>query len=184
MTTLSLAHKLGMVPHHSYLRQLARQHGLVTEQDLIREAVARGCFHFLQSDRPPEKSVSEELFSNEQLALAMLTVANPYDPWLLRVGAMMLSHPDNDAAELARYARYERSQCVVRAIAEAGLKYEPHHEFWPRLLADLPQGVAPRNGVLPHHSRFVSIPGKTGPGTMGKPVWLRPARPASLGYAA
>jgi hypothetical protein len=184
MVAETLAHKLNSVPHVSCLRQIAKLHGLSTEKDLIDESVARGCFHFLQSDQPPARKVEEDAFSNEQLAIAMLTIANPYDLWLLRAGAMMLSHSRNDFRQIVRYARHERSEAVVRCIAEAGLRYEPDNEFWTQLLRELPPTAAIKEGVLPHHSRYVSIPGKIGPGKMGKPVWLRPRNLTSLGYAA
>ena len=72
---------------------------------------------------------------------------------------------------------------MVRAIAEAGRRYEPELPFWITLLADLPPSPLPRSGVLPHHSRYVSMPGLVGPRTQGKAVWLRPRKLKVLGYA-
>lgn len=184
MKVPTLAQKLGTTTHWSCLRHEARRFGLESEADLIEEAVARGCFHFLQSDTPPRSRVSESEFPNEKLALAMLTLANPYDPWLIRVGVMLLSHPNNDCQKIAIYAKHERSESVVREIALAGRRYEPETPFWQELLNLLPESPAPREGILPHHSRYVSIPGKIGPGKMGAPVWLRPRKLTSLGYAA
>lgn len=184
MKTPTLAQKLGTTTHWSCLRHEARKYGLHTEKDLIREAVARGCFHFLQADQPPSSQVSEAEWPNEKLALAMLTISNPYDPWLIRAGAMLLSHPANNASQIALHTRHERSETVIRDIALAGRRYEPENVFWEELLRLLPEAPAPQDGVLPHHSRYVSIPGKIGPGKMGKPVWLRPRKLAALGYAA
>ncbi len=185
MQSDTLARKLGTTTHLSFLRQRARRLGLVKEKDLIDEAVARGCFHFIQADRPPAQKVVEDAFSNEELALTLLSIANPYDPWMIRVGAMMLSHPGNDVGEIIRCTRYERSEAVVRHIALAGTRYEPENDFWKKLADALtPSASMPAEGVLPHHSRYVSIPGKIGPGKMGKPVWLRPVKAVSLGYAA
>ena len=181
---MTLASKLGMAPHLSLLRRAARRHGLVTERDLLDEAVARGCFHFLQSEQPPKSKVREDAFSNEQLAVAMLSVANPWDQWLLRAGAMLLSDPTNDAKRLADYAKWERCELVVRSVAAAGQRYEPNNPFWAQLLDRLPPDAVVNDGILPHHSRYVSIPGKIGPGKMGNPVWLRPKRLPTLGYAA
>jgi hypothetical protein len=182
--TETLAHKLGITTHVSCLRHTAKLLGLVTEKDLMDEAVARGCFHFIQADKPPAQKVSEDAFSNEELALALLGIANRYDPWMIRVGAMMLSHSGNEVKNVVRYAKYERSEVVVRDIALAGLRYEPENSYWRELADALPTTQEPKEGVLPHHSRYVSIPGKIGPGKMGKPVWLRPIKAASLGYAA
>src|SRR4051812_6207882 len=109
MNTVTLARKLGMTEHLSCLRQTARRYGLQTPRDLMDEALARGCFHYLQSHDPRAQRVSEADFSNEQLALALLSIANPYDPLQIRMGAMMPGAEDNDPATLARYARDERS---------------------------------------------------------------------------
>lgn len=185
MEPVTLAYKLGTTTHLSCLRQSARRVGLVTEKDLIDEAVARGCFHYMQHmGHPPTQRVGEKVFSNEQLALALLTIANPYEPWLIRLGAMMLSHPGNDVHKLALYAKYERSEVIVREIALAGLRYEPENSFWSELLALLPPTAPPKSGILPHHSRFVSMPGLIGPKKYGPTTWLRPVKIAGLGYAA
>jgi hypothetical protein len=183
MTTETLARKLGTTEHLSCLRQTARRYGLRTPKDLMDEAVARGCFHYLQSHEPPHQRVSETEFSNEQLALALLSIANPYDPWQIRIGAMMLGAEGNNPATVARNAVYERSESVVCNIARAALRYEPENPFWKQLLAALPNVPDVREGILPHHTRFVSMPGLIGPGKMGKPVWLRPRKIKSLGYA-
>lgn len=186
MEPVTLARKLGTTTHLSCLRQTAKRFGLVTENDLIDEAVARGCFHYMQHiGHPPAQRVSEAEFSNEKLALALLSIANPYEPWLIRVGAMLLSHPGCDVRKLALYAKYERSEVIVREIALAGIRYEPENEYWKQLLALLPETAPPKSGVMPHHTRFVSIPGIVGPNRKtGATTWLRPHKPAGLGYAA
>lgn len=180
---MTLARKLGTTEHLSCFRQIARRHGLLTAQDLVDEAVARGCFHYMRTHEPPPQRVSEKDFSNEQLALALLSIANAYDPWQIRVGVMMLSANGNNPIKLARYAVYERSESVIRSIALSGVRYEPHNEFWKQLLAALPKCGDLREDVLPHHTRFVSMPGLIGPGKMGSSVWLRPRKIKSLGYA-
>ena len=184
MQVPTLASKLGMAPHLSLLRWVARKHGLATETDLLDEAVARGCFHFMRAAKPPVIRVAEADLSYEALAVAMLSVANPWDQWLIRAGAMLLSHPENDVHRLAVYARWERCESIVRSVAESGARYEPMNPFWKELLDLLPDAVDCPDGVLPHHSRYVSIPGKIGPGKMGSPVWLRPKQVSALGYAA
>jgi hypothetical protein len=181
--TETLAQKLGTRALSSPLLLKAEELGLHGPKALMNEAVARGCFHYLQGRTPPQQQVSLETFSNAELAIALLTSANPYDPWLIRIGAMMLGAEDNDPAEVVRLAVLEGSEQVVRSIAEAGARYEPHVAFWKTLLALLPDTLPPRSGVLPHHSRYVSMPGLTGPRTHGKAVWLRPAKLKAFGYA-
>ena len=161
----------------------ARRLGLATPDDLVEEAIARGCFHYMQAHQPPAQRVSEAQFSNEELALALLTIANPYDPQMIRVGAMMLGAEGNDPKKLARQALYERSECVVRFIAEAAKRYEPDNEFWNELLNALPDSPVASSDVMPHHTRYVSMPGLIAPRTFGKPTWLRPLKIKALGYA-
>ncbi|MBE7495510.1 MAG: hypothetical protein HS117_11220 [Verrucomicrobiaceae bacterium] len=185
MQTETLAHKLGFTTPVSRLREVAKRFGLVTEDDLVEEAVARGCFHFMQRlGHPPAQRVAESDFSNEELAIALLSIANRYEPWLIRVGAMLLGHPGNEAEKLAHLAVSEQSEAVVREIASAGARYEPQTRFWSELLSLLPEAEPLKSGVMPHHTRFVSIPGLIGPKTYGLVKWLRPQKPAGLGYAA
>ncbi|MFN0078471.1 MAG: hypothetical protein ACKVY0_18595 [Prosthecobacter sp.] len=183
MQTETLAQKLGTRGHGSRLLLKAQQAGLHGPQALLDEAIARGCFHYLQGRTPPLQRVSLEALSNMELALALLTPANLYDPWLIRVGAMMQGAEGNDPAQIAQLAVDEGCEQVVRAIAEAGVRYEPDAAFWKTLLDLLPPSLALKPGVLPHHSRYVSTPGLTGPRTRGKAVWLRPAKLKAFGYA-
>ncbi|MBK8092134.1 MAG: hypothetical protein IPK32_09185 [Verrucomicrobiaceae bacterium] len=185
MQTETLAQKLGFATPVSRLREVAKRFGLVTEKDLIDEAVARGCFHYMQQiGHPPIQRVSETEFSNEELAIALLSVSNNYEPWLIRVGAMLLSHPGNQTDKLSQLAKQEQSESVLREIALAGDRYEPETAFWKELLSLLPETPPLKSGVLPHHTRFVSMPGLIGPKTYGLTKWLRPQKPAGLGYAA
>lgn len=183
MQTETLAQKLGTRALRSPLLLKAEELGLHGPKGLMDEAVARGCFHYLQGRTPPQQQVNLEAFSNAELAIALLTAANPYDPWLIRIGAMMLGAEDNDPAEIARLATDEGSEQVIRAISEAGARYEPEVAFWKALLTLLPDTLPPPSGVMPHHSRFVSMPGLTGPRTRGKTIWLRPAKLKAFGYA-
>ena len=154
-------------------------HGPVEWQD---EAVARGCFHYLQGRTPPQQRVSEEAFSNEELALVLLGTANAPDPWLIRLGAMLLGAETNDPKRIAQLATLEGCIPVVRAIAEAATRYEPELPFWKTLLMELPSSTPPP-GVMPHHSRYVSQTGLIAPRVHGKAVWLRPRKVKALGYA-
>lgn len=180
----TLAQKLGTHEHGSPLLLKAQQAGLHGPQELVDEAIARGCFHYLQGRTPPSQRVSLAALSNTELALALLTPANLYDPWLIRVGAMMLGAEGNDPAQIAQLAASEGCEQVVRAIAEAGMRYEPDAAFWNTLLDLLPPASPLKPGVMPHHSRYVSTPGLTGPRTRGKTVWLRPAKLKAFGYAS
>jgi hypothetical protein len=168
------------VESDSPLRSKAQLLGLCGPAEWADEAIARGCFHYLQGRTPPSQRVSEEAFSNEELALVLLGTA--HDPWHIRLGAMLLGTKTNDPKRIARLASAESCASAVRAIAEAAVRYEPDLPFWSTLLAELPPGSPPL-GVMPHHSRYVSLPGLIAPRTQGKAVWLRPKKIRTLGYA-
>ncbi|MEQ1854497.1 MAG: hypothetical protein ABMA01_23245, partial [Chthoniobacteraceae bacterium] len=53
--------------------------------------------------------------------------------------------------------------------------FEPESPFWGRLLAILPPSSAPKEGVLPHPTRFVSTTGYVrGVGPKIVTQWERP----------
>src|SRR6266581_4515156 len=45
---------------------------------------------------------------------------------------------ENDPEKIARLAKHERCESVVRYVAEAGRRFEPNNRFWQRLLSLLP----------------------------------------------
>lgn len=188
MTTL--AEKLGIPAHHSLLLQKAREVGLHDASALIGLAVLRGCQHYRGGPEPvPAEPPSHAAFSNEELAVALLSPCLPYSPRTVRVGAQMLSGLSNQPRRLALLARKERAEDVVRHVAAAGRQTEPHEPFWGELLAALPPVASLRTvfpaGVLPHPSRFRTETGLTDPSnpvTHGGPqtVWLRPTPPPAV----
>lgn len=183
VTTESQPSKLEQTENETPLQKKARRLGLHGAEEWRDEAIARGCFHYLQGRTPPKQRVSEDVFSNEELALVLLGTANTHDPWLIRLGAMLLGALSNDPRQIAQLASSEGCAPVVRAIAEAALRYEPELPFWSMLLKQLPTTPPLQPGLLPHHSRYVSLPGLVAPRTQGKAVWLRPCKAKSLGYA-
>jgi len=130
---------------------------------------------------PDPPSVDESQFSNEELAIALLSPTHPYSPHTIRLGAAMLGAEANSTAMLTSLAMVERCEMVVRYIAKAGLQFEPDSPFWHQLLENLPETREPEEGVLPHPTRFVSMTGFTrvGPGIVT--VWIRPR--ADLAFA-
>lgn len=185
MTTL--AKRLGAPIHHSLLLRKAGRLGLHGAPALIGLAVARGCFHYQGGPQPvPSSLPSHVAFSDEELAVALLSPSLPYQPRAIRVGAQMLGSRSNQPLRLALLARRERAEKVVRHIATAGQQTEPQESFWQELLAALPTASVLRAtippGVLPHPSRFRIEAGLVPaliPASGDKPavVWLRPLRP-------
>ena len=181
MSTETLAHRLGTTTHVSPLLMKARRLGLRVPEDLCTLAVQRGCRHYWQGTEPEGELVPQAKLSNAELALALLTIAAPYDPHMIRCGAAMLSASGNDPATLACLAAWERSEAVVRYVAECGSGYEPENPFWSELLGLLPPALPPKPGVLPHPTRFVAMNGyERGVGRKITTEWQRPQkRPAA-----
>jgi len=174
---VTLASKLGTTAHISLLLKSAAKYGLRTLHDFHILTVQRGCRHYWQGDEPAGELVSEKDFSNEELAIAMLSVAQPYDPHLIRCGAAMLGAKGNSPEKLAFLATKERCEQVVRYIAEAGRHFEPENAFWTTLLQLLPDALPVRDGVLPHPTRFVAMTGyQRGVGKKIQSEWQRPQR--------
>ena len=174
MKTITLAEKLGMTTHISPLLQKAARLGL-GPGELQTLAVQRGCIHYSTGEEPAQKLATEDQFSNEELAIALLCVALPYDPRSIRCGAAMLGSESNSPAQLAQLAIQEMSIVPVRHVAEAGRKFEPDNLFWKDLIEALPAAaVMPVSGVLLHPTRFVTMTGFTrkGPGLVVE--WQRP----------
>ena len=174
----TLAAKLGTTTHLSALLRKADRLGL-GQRELEILAVQRGCRHYANGSEPAEPLASRENFSNEELAIALLSTALPYDPHSIRCGAAMLGAKGNNLARLARLAVLERSVNSVRYVAEAGRRFEPECLFWQELLQLLPQTSPPRSGIFPHPTRFVAMTGFTrrGPGLVVE--WQRPAEPGA-----
>jgi hypothetical protein len=173
MDTPTLATKLGTTTHLSPLLQKARRLGLGPDELQIL-AAQRGCRHYSNGSEPEQSLALERDFSNEELAIALLSTALPYDPHSIRCGAAMLGAAGNNPRRLARMAVMERCITPVRHVAEAGQRYEPENNFWKELLTALPGTPLPPSGVLPHPTRFVAMTGFTrrGPGLVVE--WQRP----------
>lgn len=175
MEAPTLAEKLGTTSHLPTLLQKARRLGL-GPRELEVLAAQRGCRHYSNGTEPANPLATEEEFSNEELAIALLSPALRYDPHSIRCGAAMLGAEGNDPDRLARLALLERCEQIVRYVAEAGRRFEPDNSFWVRLIEGLPPTPPPLSGVLPHPTRFVAMTGFTrnGPGLVVE--WQRPKR--------
>lgn len=173
VNTPTLAEKLGAIAHLSPLLRKARRLGL-DASGLERLAIQCGCDYYHEGEPLPPLEISPGHFSNEELAMALLNPALHYHPQTLRLGAAMLGAEGNDPELLAYLSALERSEAVVRYVAEAGKRFEPQNEFWRRLLALLPASPAPNSAVVPHPTRFVAMTGITRRGVETVTQWIRP----------
>jgi len=175
----TLAEHLGSTPHLSPLLHKLRRLGLSAPDGLLRLAVRRGCTHYAPPDYDtvPTHEPGRERLSDLELAIALCSAAQQYNPVLVRCAAQLLGADGISAAALVRLARMERCESVIRHIAQAGAKADVGRElFWHEVLSQLPARDTPRAGVLPHSSRFMVQAGLTGPKRAGaaRQIWLRP----------
>lgn len=176
MNTPTLGDKLGLSPRVSPLLRKAAALGLPDAEALEALAVARGCGHYWYPQILVSPDVAESLFSNEELAIALLSPGLPYSPRSIRLGASMLGAEGNRIDTLASLGRDEGCELAIRYIAQSAIEFEPNNAFWPELLGQVPAtGEAP-DGVFPHPTRFVSMTGITRAGVGRVAVWLRPLK--------
>lgn len=175
----NLAKRLGTTAHLSPLMQKAKRLGVHTPEDLEHLAIARGLSYFGRIDPASDASNRVPMpdlghFSNEELAIALLSPSLPYSLNRIRMGAAMLGANDVSAEIVLRLARLERSETIVRHIAESAARVEPDNPLWQTLLRRLPthQPLAP--DILPHPSRFVAMSGLDRSGRNLRMQWIRP----------
>lgn len=156
MSGTTLARKLKLAPHLSLLRRKAKRLGLQQPEDWIALAVDRGCFHYANGRKAAAISLAE--LSNEELIALLLSVANRYDPILIRVGAQLLSAPSTNIDFLVKLCQQENALCPLAWIAKAGGESEPNNPFWKELNRELhcvgTRALVFPEAVLPHPSRF------------------------------
>ena len=177
---MTLASKLGTVPHISPLLRKLATHGLKTPEEMAACAVSRGCLHY--ANMPKWKDIqplSTPKIINEELAIGLLSPCHPYDPLFIRIGAQLLSAPQSNPKTLVSIARMERCLPTLKYIAICGNETEPENPFWNAILETLPisdhsQPEFPKSRI--HISRFRTETGITNPfkPNLPKTVWLRP----------
>jgi len=152
--------------------------GLGTPRRMAALAVKRGCRHYgtYADSSVPMDTLASAALTDEELAIALLCPANPYDPVLIRIGAQVLSAPHCKPEKLVHLAIQEKCTSVLRHIAECGNATEPDEPFWHVLLENLPVGAPIPDGVMPHPSRFRIESGISNPRRTLEPRvrWLRP----------
>lgn len=177
----TIAQNLGQTAHLSPLLHKAKRLGLNSADDLLKLAVERGCKHYAPSDYRPGQVCEPGLaaFSDAELAIALISGAQRYDPLYIRCAAQLMGAPHMDPSAVCRLALMERCSTVLRHIARAGYENDKERtSFWGDILQRLPISQPVKAGILPHSSRFQSITGLVNPRHPGIPraVWLRPAR--------
>jgi hypothetical protein len=180
----TLANRLGTTFHLSPLLMKAKRLGFVSPEDLEKLAVLRGLRYYdpfgdsianLTGQAGVPNLHRDDIFTNEELAVALLSPAIPYSMQRLRMGAAIMAADGNDPKTIARLAKWERSESIVRHIASCGHQVEPNHPFWSQLLEALPESPPYPADTLPHRTRFVAMTGITRAGKEPLMQWIRPS---------
>ena len=177
-----LASRLGTTAHLSPLLHKAKRLGLGCPEYLEHVAVARGLGYFGRLPSSAGGRESEfgpslpdpDQFSNEELAIALMSPALPYSIIPLRMAAGMLGADAISVDKILRLARQERCETIVRYIAECAFRVEPEHPLWTSLMEKLPPVPSLAPDILPHPSRFVAMSGITRAGRQTSAIWIRP----------
>lgn len=162
-----------------------RRIGLVHPEDFEKLAVLRGCLYYDVHNRASlvreetDPHVSRLDFSNEELAIALLSPCFPKSLMRQRMGAAMLSAPGIDAETLIRLAAVEGCEALLRHIASCGAEVEPDNAFWKALLEGSQDEEGIREG-MPHPTRFVEMTGMDRDGVGIKRRWVRPVESLAL----
>lgn len=181
-----MAEVFDSTPHRSLLLRRLGRLGLGTPERLLDLAVLRGCSHYQRGQESEEvEDPGEAEVSNEQLAVALCSAAQVYNPHLIRCAVQLLSAPDVDFAALVHLARQERCLLFLITAAQAAQgDVEEVEGPWQSLL-ELPMAHGSRisSGRLPHASRFMVLPGRGRSGRMRSPRWLRrDPRPSAVAH--
>lgn len=177
-----LAHKMGTTAHLSPLLQKAQRLGVRDPRDLESIALKRGLRYFglpgnqedEASKKPTMGAEDASLFTNEELAIALINPAAPYSLNRIRMAGALMAEEGISAVQIVRLARLERCEITVRHIAKCGATVEPMNPFWQSLLKHLPTETPANPDVLPHISRFVAMSGITRNGRQSTMQWIRP----------
>lgn len=178
----TLAQRLGTSTHLSPLLQKARRLGAHDSRDLESIALARGLRYFGRPGSPqdgkreqsPIPALDHSLFTNEELAIALINPAAPYSLTRIRMAAAVMAAEGVSPDEIILLAGRERCESIVRHIARCGNTVEPENPFWKTLLENLPDTPPASPDILPHISRFVALSGITRNGMRNTMQWIRP----------
>jgi len=174
MTTLNQS--LHQTSHQSSLVRKAGRLGFLDIESLIQLAVLRGCTHYQNVIQGvPVHDPGQSILSNEELVALLLHGNYRYEPTAVRCAAQLIKSDLIDPERIGFLAIKERCVVPLRHIALNGKKHDSGaRDFWQDILAVLGDGdEEPTEGILPHVSRFMIIPGIQR-GKIQPAKWLAP----------
>lgn len=168
-----LAERMGMTAHISPLLQKARRLGLSQPADLEQLALTRGLSYF---GKPTVMTqISIELFSNEELAVALICPSAPYSINRIRMAAALLAGNSISPRKIIKLAQQERCEPIIKHISKCGMMIEPDRAPWKQLYEAMPDKPIMDIDVLPHVTRFTTLNGLSRDGARNVSQWVRPA---------
>lgn len=177
--TSTLATRLGTTVHRSLLLHRLASLGLGDANAIAAAASSRGLDYYSAGEESQSFSTAElSKVSHEELVVALVHSSLPWEPQRFRLAAALMASPGVSANRLANLAIQERVVAVIAEIARSGRHAEPENAFWAELLSMLPEHAPVPAGVMPHPSRYMVIPGRTGPRATGPARWVRPRKPS------
>lgn len=96
---------------------------------LLKVAVERGAKHY-QRDFDPALPPDNPEISDEEIGIALCLGQMPYEPWMIRAAAQLLSSPRVEPQHLVRLAEMERVEPVFLHIAAACARVDEAMESW------------------------------------------------------
>lgn len=141
--------------------------------ELQRLAVQRGCSYYDDGVSQTQLPVKPDQFSNEELAVALLSQAFNPSARMIRLAAALMGAQGMDTSAISELASVERCVPLVAYIAQCGKRFEPQNPFWSDLASRLPSTEIPRAG-LPHPTRFVEMTGMVRGRVGCFTSWIRP----------
>jgi len=184
-----LAARLGDTTHVSpLLRRLfaASNAGKQLPNWLLKVAAERGASKFthrielnlpadnpllLPADNPLLLPADNPLLTDEEVATGLCLGHMPDDPDLIEAAAQLLSSPATDVARLLWLAETERTEMVVRHIADMCAETAPELEPWKTVRERLHPRRLVRKGALPPCANFLRPLGN-GETDTNSPRWL------------
>lgn len=163
MTDGRLAERLGIIWHVSPLRMKVRRllrdypspGSMLPEDWLVDVAIARGLFEFVRdpAEGQPFQAPPLDLFSNEELIVALCYTGGLDRPQMIRMAGRLISRVQLDLAILKRLVVLERAETIIAELARAALRCDPNHERWLDLWKTFGHAAGTRSPVI-HWSRL------------------------------
>ena len=163
ITEHTLGDRLGLTVHvsafrmriNSLLKRYPSSTAACLDDWLLDVANYRGARIIIREPSAPADFLAppEQVFTQEELVVAICMLQGLDRPQLLRLAAQLISRNELNLVALARVATRERVGPVLSAMAKEALKVAPEHSAWSFLANTFKAAVHPHDVVM-HWSRL------------------------------